>query len=274
MIRIIFSYFRLLSLDVVLGACVSTLFVAKCLDTVLPTLVVVTLGIAVWIIYTADHLLDGSKSNEKPLTLRHQFHQKHRIVILIVLILMIFVGSILVIQLPEQIIINGIILVGCVAVYFLGLRIIGSRPAAYKEPLVALAYAMGVFLGPVSLSPNLDYQTIIFLFATYVLMAFANLLTFSIYELAVDEGDKHTSLVRYVGRKKAIYLINTCFIALLTLWSYQLSIASILNIHSTILLLMIVVLATVNYWKKFFETNEWYRIISDGVFYFPLIVLL
>ena len=92
MIKKLPSYFRLLSLDVVLGACVSTLFVAKYLGVVLPNLVVVALGVAVWVIYTTDHLLDGSKAVSTPLTRRHQFHQKNRKPIFFILVLVMFVG--------------------------------------------------------------------------------------------------------------------------------------------------------------------------------------
>lgn len=274
MINQLFSNFRLLSLDVVLGACVSTLFIAKCLDVTLPIYVVIALGIAVWIIYTADHLLDGSKSTVTPLTDRHQFHQKHRRSILIFLIFMILLGLILLFQLPTQIVLNGLVLVGGVIVYFIGLKIIGSRPSIYKEPLVALAYAIGVFLGPVSLLPIIDYKNVVLFFVIYVMMAFINLLIFSVYELTIDEEDQYTSLVRYIGKKRATYLITICFVALLLLWCYQLSIIGVFNMSIIILLLMVVALAAVNYLKTLFGTNEWYRTVGDAVFYFPLIALL
>lgn len=274
MIKELFSYFRLLSLDVVLGACVSTLFVAKYLGVDLPSLVVVALGIAVWIIYTADHLLDGSKSRDTPLTLRHQFHQKNSKPILVVLILLMLVGLSLVIQLPMQIIINGSILVACVMLYFVGLKLIGSKPSAYKESLVALAYAFGVFLGPFSLIEIVNYRLLLPLFTIYVLMAFVNLLIFSVYELTIDERDQHTSLVRYVGKSKATYLITVCFILLIILLGYQLIMVKDLDHSSIIIFAMISSLAAINYWKQLFGVGEWYRIVGDAVFYFPLVVLL
>jgi len=274
MIKVLSSYFRLLSLDVVLGACVSTLFIAKCSDVTLPNIVVASLGVAVWIIYTIDHLLDGSKSNVVPLTLRHQFHQEHRKPIFIVLILMMVLGLVLVYQLPIQIIVNGMILVGGVVLYFVGLKLIGARPSLYKEPLVALAYAIGVFLGPVSLMQTIEYDSLIILFAIYALMAFVNLLMFSVYELEIDEVDKHTSLARYTGKKKATYLINASFVLLLILFGYQLIRAQTLDMAVVSILTMITVLAIVNYWKKVFRGKERYRILGDAVFYFPFIALI
>ncbi len=257
-----------------LGASVSTLFVAKCLDVSLTYPTVAALAIAVWVIYTTDHLLDGYQPDATPLTRRHQFHQKHRKKLLMVLGLMIIIGIVLVFQLPISIIVNGLILTGGVVAYFIGLKIIGTRPSAYKEPLVALAYAIGVFLAPVSLMPVVDYSVLIIYFAIYVLLAFANLLTFSAYELAIDEGDQYTSLVRYVGSKNATRLTTVCFIILLILWSYQAVVLGRVDLSSITLLLMMTTLVVVNYMKKIFRANEWYRVVGDAVFYFPLIVLL
>jgi len=274
MIRQLLSYCRLLSLDVVLGACVSTLFVAKCLNVSLPNLVVIALAIAVWIIYTADHLLDGNKSQEVPLTDRHQFHIAHQRALLIALGAMLVIGIVVVFQLPKEVIVNGLLLVGCVVAYFIGLKIIGARPSVYKEPLVAIAYAIGVFLGPVSLMSTMGNKRVLLLFSIYLLMAFCNLLIFSVYELHIDERDQHTSLVRYTGKRNANLIIAVCFGILFILWSYQLSNFGTLNIASIILILMIATLIALNYFKKLFTQNEWYRIVGDGVFYFPFIALL
>lgn len=274
MIKRLFSYFRLLSLDVVLGACVSTMFVAKCLSVDLPIMVVIELAIAVWIIYTADHLLDGNKSQEVPLTDRHQFHIVNQQALLTALVLMVVLGVVIAFQLPYEVVANGLILVGCVVAYFIGLKIIGTKPSVYKEPLVAMAYAIGVFLGPVSLLSVIDYNGVILLFAIYLFMAFCNLLIFSIYELHIDEKDQHTSLVRYTGKRNANLIIAICFVILFLLWSYQLSIFGTLNIASIILILMIGALIAINYFQQLFTKNEWYRIIGDGIFYFPLVALL
>ena len=273
MFQQLFSYFRLLSLDIVFGAAISTLFLAKQLDVILPNLVVIALGIAVWIIYTVDHLLDSSTS-DVPLIRRHQFHQTNQKPLLFTLILMIVLGVVLVFQLPLPIIINGAIVAGCVVAYFVGLKIVGSRPSAYKEPLVALMYTMGVCLGPVSLVEKIDYLAVSLFFTIYALMAFANLMIFSVYELAIDEADQHTSLARYIGRKKATYLITICFIVLLILWYYQMQTLQGFDLFSMVLLAMITALGLVNYWKKLFNAKEWYRIVGDAIFYFPLLVLL
>jgi hypothetical protein len=253
---------------------VSTLFVAQYFEVSLPSFAVASLGVAVWIIYTIDHLLDGSKSNDIPRTLRHQFHQTHRKPIFMVLIVMLLAGMFLVTQLPISMIVNGVIMSVGVSIYFIGLRLIGTRPSIYKEPLVALAYALGVFLGPVSMSSSIDVSKLILFFVLYALMAFINLLIFSVYELEIDQADNHTSLVRYIGKRKTAHLINTSFFGLAILFVYHLSILKGFELHSVAVFSMIVVLAAVNYWKSVFGLKERYRILGDAVFYFPIIALI
>jgi hypothetical protein len=274
MIKRLLSYMRLLSLDVVLGACVSTLFVAKNLGVDLPGMVVVALAIAVWSIYTIDHLLDGNRSKVAPLTDRHQFHLAYRQGLLIVLGMMLIFGVVVVFQLPSTIIFNGLILVGCVIAYFIGLKIIGAKPSAYKEPLVAIAYAVGVFLGPVSLLPVMDYTSVLLLFAIYLMLAFCNLLIFSIYELQIDEQAQHTSLVRYTGKRTAHLILFICFVLLCLLISYQLILVGNPNLVSITFVMMTGSLIAINYFQRLFTKNEWYRILGDGIFYFPLIVII
>jgi len=272
MINQIPSYFRLLSLDVVLGACVSTLFVAKYLKVDLPLMVAVALGVAVWIIYTFDHLLDGQKTQGLPLTLRHQFHQRNSKKLYIAVIFMSIFGLGVIIQLPWQVINSGLWLVLVIIVYFFGLKLIGSRPSFYKEPLVALAYAIGVFLGPMSVMETIEVTVVLPLFLIYALLALVNLLVFSVYEVEIDEQDEHTSLVRLLGVRMVNHIIWTCFIGILGLLTYKL--LSRFDLILIVIALMALALLLIHSFKVFFKRNEWYRIVGDAVFYFPVIALI
>jgi len=53
-------------------------FFARLLDVAILPQGLISLGLTVWIIYTADHLLDAKKfKNKMRLTERHRFHQRH-----------------------------------------------------------------------------------------------------------------------------------------------------------------------------------------------------
>lgn len=65
-----YRYLNALSLDVVLGGVISGLFFAKLLEVTLPSQVLVELALAVWVIYTLDHLWDAYRSQRPVKTFR------------------------------------------------------------------------------------------------------------------------------------------------------------------------------------------------------------
>src|SRR6478736_436347 len=66
-----------LSLDVAGGAVICALFFAQLLKVNLFPQGLAALGLAVWIVYTGDHLLDAKRLREQASTFRHGFHQQH-----------------------------------------------------------------------------------------------------------------------------------------------------------------------------------------------------
>ena len=72
-----FRFINNLSLDLVAATCICSLFLARVLDQPLPPAVVLALALAVWAIYTADHLLDAWLIPHPASTERHAFHQRH-----------------------------------------------------------------------------------------------------------------------------------------------------------------------------------------------------
>ena len=74
--RKILLYLNLLSLDVVLGAMAGMLFFSDLLEVNIAGSVYFLLGLAVWSIYTLDHLMDARSAINKPQSPRHQLHQK------------------------------------------------------------------------------------------------------------------------------------------------------------------------------------------------------
>src|SRR5690554_6802588 len=76
-LRIFYDNLQILSIDIVLGACAGMLFFDRLIGADLRMLLYVLLGLAVWCIYTFDHLLDAKQIKKTASTPRHAFHQKH-----------------------------------------------------------------------------------------------------------------------------------------------------------------------------------------------------
>ncbi|MEM6805500.1 MAG: prenyltransferase, partial [Bacteroidota bacterium] len=73
----LFHLGRILSLDVVGGALASTYMAVIYLGVKMPHIFWFALALSVWVIYTADHLLDAYRLKEKAHTERHLFHHYH-----------------------------------------------------------------------------------------------------------------------------------------------------------------------------------------------------
>src|SRR5690606_21598184 len=75
--KIFYDYLQVLSIDIVIGACAGMLFFDRLIGADLRPLLYLLLALAVWCIYTFDHLLDARQIKKAASTPRHAFHQKH-----------------------------------------------------------------------------------------------------------------------------------------------------------------------------------------------------
>lgn len=127
----------------------------------------VALSLAVWLIYVADRLLDGSKLQmDQPHTLRHRFYRRHHRVFVSLWIVGLVINTLLVVRLlPTELLRNGLLLASAVLVYgasvhftskrspqqtLLGEDITSKSPhwtmVVPKEVRVGVLFALGVSL--------------------------------------------------------------------------------------------------------------------------------
>ncbi|MDH5603635.1 MAG: hypothetical protein OEY51_06840, partial [Cyclobacteriaceae bacterium] len=191
--------FQLLNLDIVVGAVLNGIFFAVCFRTRITWFTLLTLAIAVWIIYTGDRLLDTRKSGNMPDTPRHRFHQKNRKGLLIAMSVTALVALLVIPLLPMITVLYGLGLFLIVLSYFVFLM--SFKPLLFpKEPVIALLYTCGVALPALSLSVPEGRMFIIIL--QHTTLAFLNLLLISYYEVKIDAKSGHRSLALNLGKKK------------------------------------------------------------------------
>src|SRR6478609_2759298 len=87
---------NILSIDVALGSVCCAAWFAEIFEAALKPYAWMSLGLTVWIIYTADHLLDARKINEPASTKRHRYHQKNFTLLLCILLFAVLVDLIFV----------------------------------------------------------------------------------------------------------------------------------------------------------------------------------
>ncbi|TAE51112.1 MAG: hypothetical protein EAZ89_10690 [Bacteroidetes bacterium] len=235
------------------------------------------LPFSVWIIYTADHLLDARRLGPSAHTARHDFHYRYMRPLSIACGLAIAFCLWLLTRMPIGMIYFGLIMAGLTLLHLLLVAIVGSKARHWlqKELGVGFIYSAGVWGCPPWLFPEAYTGATWGLFAQFFILAMINLLFFSLYERETDESDGHTSFVRAIGEQATRRVIAALGIAgALTgigvlIWGNEKAL-----IAEGFYLLMLGVLLWISFDPKRFAPRERYRIWGDAVFIFPVLVWL
>ncbi|MCB0822103.1 MAG: hypothetical protein KDC09_05360 [Bacteroidales bacterium] len=268
-----------LSLDVVVGAILSAAFASRIFSVTPGVAYWFILPIAVWVVYTSDHLVDAYRLKEKAHTPRHLFHhQNFRLLARLVFVLSLVNIILAIFFLEHIIIVFGFIVGGGTLLYLSAVHFIGKRKKVYlqKELFVAVIYVSGVWGGPWALSGfNISPDAVI-LFAVFMMLAIADVLVFTIYDHNTDQLDKHPTLFSHIG-EKAIYIFYYLLIVLSSVGVIYLIIDSPVFLHraaAKIYLIMCLLLLLLISIPDVFNKNARYRTLGEMVFWLPGIILL
>ena len=269
-------YIRILSLDVVLGACIGSLFFARILQVSLPPTVIYMLATCVWIIYTVDHLSDARKISMPALTVRHAFHQNYFKTLFLIALIFILSDLVVLFFIPWEVTRAGIFLSSAVALYFIVMRLFPTFFTYAKELLAAFLYTAGICLPAVSLYPGAFSANAIMAFFQFFLIVFLNLLSFSYTDYQIDMQERHASLAVKAGRKSLFCIIRT--IAVIFLLSFPLEYfyfnVSALKPEHIVLFLMGLPFLVAACFPKIMNRADAFRAVGDSVFLLPLFVLV
>lgn len=203
-----FQYLSWLSLDVVVGAMAGMYFFMDLFHVHLKWPAFALLGLAVWSIYTLDHLIDVQTVRTE-LVPRREFHRKFRKALCGLLILVVLIG-----------------LVGAFTWFgwgkelqltlILALLILGSRvmirkigPGWMKEFSIAVFYVVGIVWLPILRAEAIDITRSSLLFLPgYILLAFLNLLMLSFLDRDEDAKSGFFSVASTLPTQKIIQLIR------------------------------------------------------------------
>lgn len=182
-------YFSMLSIDVVFGAVAGMLFFSKLFHTDMNPLVYQVLGMAVWCIYTLDHVLD-SRQLTSPVSSRFTFYQKYGGILMLFVVPIALCGLFLayrVLGLGRELYLS-LGLVAIILLTMLLLRKAGKAAGLIKEFSTAVFYVLGIAWIPLLRLEVIEWtwQNLLFIPA-YIGLAFLNLLMFSFLDRKEDE---------------------------------------------------------------------------------------
>ncbi len=264
-----YQLINILSLDVAAGAMVCASFFAQILEVTILPHGLISLGLTVWIIYTADHLLDARKSKQVAATERHRFHQRYFKVLVAIMILVVLIDASQIYFIRSIVFVAGLWLSFFVMSYFL----VQQRLGFLKELLAALLYTSGVLLIPFSVKSHLASSQIL-LILQFGITAWINLLLFSWIDRPLDERDSHQSFATTYGERATFKALLILFVlsgalTVTQLLLFPLCTAVVLTLTSMNVLLLLIFMK-----RDFFEQKDYYRLLGDAIFLLPIIHLL
>ncbi|UZD21100.1 hypothetical protein [Algoriphagus halophytocola] len=265
-----------LSLDVVLGSMAGMLFFERALRVELDWQEYALLAMAVWCIYTADHLMDARKLAAEHAEDRHHFHliyQKPLLLMLSIVGCIGLYGAIKFFGFSQELFFGaglGVVILGIM----LAVRKLAAKQALLKELSSAVFYVIGISWLPWYEAPVIDYTWTAFgLTLLYMGLAYLNLIMLSSLDKESDSESGFSSIATIIPQEKlnprihqlAIGLILVALIGLLL-------VNSLYRIFPGLVLLMLFV-----HYLSFFKSDsspEQIRMRMEIAFLIPAILLL
>lgn len=269
-------YLRLswLSVDVVFGAIGGAVFFSKLLRVELDWDIYLLLGMAVWSIYTADHLLDSRKKTEANLSPRHQFHLRNSKALSILLAVFMLGGLVFAYQIfgLSKEMIWSLILGGLILASMTLIRKAGKSMVWAKEISISIFYVLGsAWIPLLRVEPiDLTWNSWAFI-GVYILLALINLLILSHLDRKQDEDAGFASAAQLFSPIGFIELIRrACFLFLILVLGCFILFPSFYRPFACVFLVMGLV-----HYLAFFNPKlnaEQVRMRTEAIFMLPLLL--
>ncbi len=270
--------YQVLSIDVVLGTLAVGFFSVKLLDVKPEPVWWVVLPLAVWSVYTLDHLLDGFKRKGQSTIFRHSFHYNNRRLLFTMVILAGAASLTLsLLYFSWTIILGGILLGAMIMVYFALLYFLPTgSPLLQKELIIALIYMAGILLAPLVWHGGLPSSALTLLFVVMALLAWAEGSLVSWFDFERDRKDGHDSFTGYVGKgnSRKIMIIVLSLLGIFSVVSFFFTSSSLPKAAFAIECLMSVILLSMALTPAFFARNYRFRWVGEAVFLLPALLVL
>lgn len=263
-----------MNFDTAIGAAITSLFVANIIGSDVPQIATLALVLAVLAIYNFDHLLDAKKISGQAISARHRFYQQNFTQLAIYQLILLIALLVISWFIPAIIAKAGIILAVITLIYFLLLFIVLPQRFVFKEPMIAIVFACGLFIGPLSVRTTAVFSVeIILLWLEIFLLAIANTLILSWFDYENDLQEGQSSLAQIIGARQIQNLIYLVLGLLLVFIFLSLAIEFFWYDQIIILIMGLVLFVSLLLGSQF-KQNEGLRIAGEAIFFIPLIRLI
>jgi len=237
------------------------------------------LALSVWVMYTADHILDAWRGKNALTILRHRFHYTYRQVIIPIWII-VALSSVLLgfYKLENEIIFLGLALGLCIMTYFAVIYFNRENRPYFlqKELFIAIIYITGIWMAPMVWYSDIPNGIIIIIIVNLVLLGWVEGIIISWFEIDEDIADNHVSFTVLFGKENTLKFTILLLLIVLFLSIAGLIMATNLIIRAAFVieLLMVLSLAIIILFPHKFKHHQLYRYVGYAVFLLPGLILL
>jgi len=275
----VYRYLHYLSIDIVLGALASSCFASRLLASDPGWVWWITLALTVWLLYTADHMLDAWKQRKRIQRDLHYFMMKNRKSLLWSMIIIAAADILLIFNLLDLELMKYALALAGLVLLFYAMRHVFRKNRILMIPgeiFVLLIYMAGTWLGPFVASesvPEAGHGLVALIFAGTLLM---NLGVISIYDMKLDKRMGISSMANLLGIKgtKNLLLGTAIGIYLVTMLQFLVFEMDRYFQYALILTGMATILLLVLYYPSRFRRNDYFRLAADAVLFMGFLSLL
>ena len=238
-------------------------------------IVSLTLGLAVWIIYAADRLLDGLRANpldaQSP---RHRFYRKHRNVLLAILAGVLCLTSYCCLELDPRTLLFGALMMLVMAGYFAVVHWLGPLWSWRfpKEAAVAIGFAVGT-LFPALIHARKFAAPMAAMLILFAVLCWLNLVLIEYAEwVRLHRCRKETPHVSTLRGGKHLLVIGV-LVAIVALWLMERTAFHAGRSALLAICLSAVALAGLGFYWRRLSMNA-VRVLADAAMLTPVFVLL
>ncbi len=266
-------------MDVVVGALATGLFTIKILDVNPPVWWWFVLALAVWVVYTVDHLLDGWNTQYKPAVIyRHIYHYRyHKALISLLFLAILIILTILFLYSPAKLIQRGLIISLIVLIYFVAGKFSKKmkRFLFQKELFIAMIYVTGIAVGPVTFSdaPLQSWQVILMI--SLILLAWAEGVMAAYFDYEKDLHDGHISFATVFGKTATRYFLIALHIFIFIILKINILLISDFRSFAAIMIEMVMnlLLLLILLNPATMQKNDRFRIFGEMIFWLPALII-
>jgi 1,4-dihydroxy-2-naphthoate octaprenyltransferase len=276
--RKIIALIENLSLHVVAGSLCSALFASAVLHVNLPLWWLFSLGLAVWSVYTLDHLFDAKLNSGRLKNLRHQFHERHFNTLVFLLLLTSLTGLIVFSRFAT---LQMWLAAGLLAVFAV-IHIVSVNAASLsnkiwlqKEVQIALIYSIGIWLGPLQLNQKTIDIQVLMVFVSFTLLVWWETSFIAFDERETDLKQQNTTLATRLGTQKTRKLLLSTLVLQLVFTSVLLLLSDGTAAKAFLVLFMMgLVFAFLFIYRNNFSNSRLLHFTGEMVFCLPFVFYL